>query len=83
MERWQRTIKSDAIRRFQPSDLRGARHVIESFVAHYNEVRLHSAIRYIAPAAKLAGQEEEILRERDRKLEAARERRRLRRRGSS
>jgi hypothetical protein len=37
-----------------------------------NEVRLHSAIGYITPADKLAGQAEEIFAARDRKLEAAR-----------
>jgi putative transposase len=41
----------------------------------YNEVRLHSAIGYIAPADKLAGRESEIFAIRDRKLTEARERR--------
>ena len=36
---------------------------------------LHSAIGYVAPADKLAGRDQEIFAERDRKLEAARERR--------
>ena len=45
---------------------------------HYNQVRLHSAIGYVAPADKLAGREAEIFAARDRKLEAARERRRTR-----
>jgi hypothetical protein len=40
-------------------------------------VRLHSAIGYITPASKLAGQEKVIFAERDRKLEQARERRRI------
>ena len=83
MERWHRTLKLDAIRRYQPTDAEGARRVIQGFVAHYNEVRLHSAVGYVTPAAKLAGQEVEIWKDRDRRLEAARERRRLRRRGGS
>jgi len=36
---------------------------------------LHSAIGYVTPATKLAGREAEIFAERDRRLEAARERR--------
>ncbi|WP_410001675.1 hypothetical protein [Singulisphaera sp. GP187] len=45
-------------------------------MAHYNEVRLHSAIGYVTPADKLAGRDRAIFEERDRKLDAARERRR-------
>ena len=45
------------------------------YVEHYNEVRLHSAIGYIAPADKLAGRELEIFAVRDRKLAEARGRR--------
>ena len=45
------------------------------YVLHYNTVRLHSAIGYVTPQAKLEGRDKEILAERDRKLEAARERR--------
>ena len=43
-----------------------------AFVAHYNQVRLHSALGYITPEAKLAGLESMIFAERDRKLEEAR-----------
>jgi hypothetical protein len=41
----------------------------------YNEVRLHSAIGYVAPADKLAGREAGTFAARDRKLAEARERR--------
>ncbi len=51
-------------------------------MAHYNEVRSHSAIGYVAPADKLAGRAPAIFAERDRKLEAARERRRAAREAS-
>ena len=46
---------------------------------HYNDVRLNSAIGYITPKDMLAGQQQEIHAERDRKLEAARELRKNRR----
>jgi hypothetical protein len=48
-------------------------------VDHYNGVRLHSAIGYVAPLAKLEGRESQIFAERDRKLEEARRQRQLRR----
>jgi hypothetical protein len=50
---------------------------VSDFVAHYNEVRLHSAIGYVTPKDKLEGREALIFAERDRKLAEARERRRL------
>jgi putative transposase len=43
--------------------------MVEGFIHHYNNVRLHSAIGYIAPVDKLNGREQEIFKERDRKLE--------------
>jgi hypothetical protein len=43
-------------------------------VADDNEVRLHGAIGHIAPADRPAGRDRAIFAERDRKLEAARER---------
>ena len=49
------------------------------YVEHYNTVRLHSAIGYVTPQAKLEGREPAIFAERDRKLEAARERRKQKR----
>jgi len=79
IERFHKTIKSEAIRRFEPSDPEQARQIVERFVQHYNEVRLHSAIGYVTPADRLAGREREIWEARDRKLEAAREQRRSRR----
>ena len=83
IERFHRTIKHDAIRRFEPSDPEQARQVIARFVEHYNEVRLHSAIGYVTPTDMLAGREPEIWAERDRKLEEAREQRRRRRQAFS
>lgn len=53
--------------------------MVTAFVAHYNAVRLHSAIGFVTPHDKLAGLERQIWQERDRKLDEARERRRARR----
>ena len=46
---------------------------------HYNTVRLHSALGYVTPQARLEGWHEAIYVQRDQKLDAARERRRQRR----
>jgi len=76
LERYHRTIKADCIRPGTPLSLEDARRLVGHFVEHYNDVRLHSALGYIAPKDKLFGREEEIFAERDRKLEEAREQRR-------
>ncbi len=77
LERYHRTIKSDCIRPRTPLSLEDARRIVADFVQKYNEVRLHSAIGYVTPLDKLLGREKEIFAARDRKLEEARERRRL------
>jgi putative transposase len=79
LERYHRTIKADGIRPSAPSSPDEARQVVARFVEHYNGVRLHSAIGYIAPNDFLTGRSKEIWAERDRKLAEARERRRVRR----
>jgi putative transposase len=76
IERWHRSLKGECIRPGTPLSLEDARRLVEGYVRHYNEVRLHSAIVYVTPAAKLGGRETMIFAERGRKLEAARERRR-------
>jgi putative transposase len=79
IERWHKTIKSDAIRPGQPATLDEARALVARWVEHYNTVRLHSAIGYITPADFLAARGPAIWAGRDSKLEAAREARRVRR----
>jgi putative transposase len=79
IERWHGTLKTDCIRPHVPLSLDDARRLVAEFVDHYNHVRLHSAIGYVTPADKLAGRQESIFAERDRKLAAARERRTQRR----
>jgi hypothetical protein len=53
--------------------------LIQRYVDHYNTVRLHSAIGYVTPHDMLAGRQAEIHAARDRKLEAARRQRQIRR----
>lgn len=79
IERWHRTLKTTTIRPKPPESLAEARRDVGAFVQHYNGVRLHAAIGYVTPEDKLAGREQAIWEGRDRKLEAARDQRRLRR----
>jgi transposase InsO family protein len=73
IERFHKTLKGDCIRTETPLTLEDARRVVARYVEHYNTVRLHSAIGYITPQAKLEGREKEIFQARDQKLETARE----------
>ena len=75
LERFHRTIKGDCLRPACPATLEEARRLVTHYVAHYNQVRLHSAIGYVTPEQKLAGLEQEIFDQRDRKLAEARQRR--------
>lgn len=77
IERWHRTIKSDAVRAKQPRTLDEARKVVRDFVEHYNNERLHSAIGFVTPSDMLGGRQEAIWEARDEKLEAARDQRRI------
>jgi transposase InsO family protein len=79
IEAWHKTLKVTTIRPKAPGSLEEAIRIVAEFVEHYNHVRLHSAIGYVAPADMLAGRQKEIWQERDRKIEAAREARRQRR----
>ena len=79
LERFHGTIKSECIRPGVPLSLDDARRMVEKYIVHYNNVRLHSAIGYVAPADKLGGSDLEIFKERDRKLEEARDLRKLKR----
>jgi len=78
-ERWFGTLKRECIRPGTPLSLEDARRLVARFVEHYNTVRLHSAIGYVAPADKLLGLEPVIHAERDRKLDEARRLRRQKR----
>jgi putative transposase len=75
LERFHGSIKGECLRPGTPLSLEDAQRITGRYVEHYNQVRLHSAIGYVAPADKLAGRETEIFAARDRKLAEARERR--------
>jgi transposase InsO family protein len=79
IERWHKSLKGECIRPGTPLSLEDARRLVAGYVEHYNNHRLNSAIGYIAPKDMLAGRQQEIHDERDRKLEAAREQRQFRR----
>jgi hypothetical protein len=75
IERWHKTLKGDCIRVQVPLSLDDARRLVGDYVAHYNNVRLHSAIGYVTPKDRLEGRHRQIAADRDRKLALARERR--------
>jgi putative transposase len=79
LERFHGSIKGECLRPGTPISLEDAVRIVGRYVDHYNQVRLHSAIGYVAPADKLAGREGEIFAARDRKLAEARQRRKQQR----
>ena len=79
IERWHKSLKGECIRPGTPLSLDDARRLVEGYVDHYNNVRLNSATGCTTPKDMLAGRQQEIHAERDRKLEVARKQRRLRR----
>ena len=79
IERWHKSLKGECIRPRTPLSLEDARRLVKSYVDHYNDIRLNSAIGYVTPKDMLAGRQQEIHAERDRKLEAARKMRQDRR----
>ena len=76
LERWHKTVKGECIRPKTPLSLDDARRIVDQFVRYYNDVRLHSAIGYVAPKARLTGQDQIIFAERKRKLAQAQKKRR-------
>jgi len=79
IERWHGTIKRECIRPGTPLSLDDARRLVAKYIEYYNTERLHSALGYVTPRDKLEGRDKEIFAARDRKLEAAREARKQRR----
>lgn len=75
IERFHQSLKGECIRLRTPVDMADAIKVVGDYIEHYNNVRLHSAIGYIAPVDKLEGRATKIMAERRLKLGLARDRR--------
>lgn len=75
IESFHKSIKNECIRRQSLLSIEDARHRVAEWIHQYNYQRLHSAIGYITPNDKIEGRAETIFKERDRKLQEARERR--------
>jgi transposase InsO family protein len=60
IEHWHGTLKQECIRPRVLLNLDDARQVVGRFVEHFNEVRLNSAIGYVAPADKLNGNDKHL-----------------------
>ena len=72
LERYHKTLKSECIRPKVLLSQEEAQTQIADYVRYYNEERLHSAIGYVAPKVKLEGRDQQMFKERDQKLKAAR-----------
>jgi len=73
IERWHKTLKTEAIRPQTPLSLEDARRTVTRFVQYYNDERLHSAIGYVTPRDYLEGRAAAIHARREERLAAARE----------
>lgn len=71
LERCNKTIK-EFLRTMYIADSKDGLRLIGEFIGYYNTQRLHSAIGYVTPKDKLAGNEQQIFNTRDEKLENAR-----------
>lgn len=72
IERYHRTV-GEQIEQHDLEDYTQARQVIAQIVDHYNNHRLHSALSYLRPVDYYRGKPAELLAQRRRKLEQARE----------
>ena len=79
IERWRKSLKGECIRLGTPLSREEAGRLVQNYGDHNNNVRLNSATGYITPKDMLAGRQQEIHAERDRKLEEARKQRQIRR----
>jgi len=72
LERVSKTIKVECIRPGGPLSVEDAKQLVKKYVAHDNTVRLHSAIGYVTPEARLMGRHAAIFSDKREKLEHAR-----------
>lgn len=73
LERWHKSLKNECIRPQTPVSLEDARRLIRTYIMTYNTERLHSALGYVTPEAKLQGREQHIFAERRQRLHQARQ----------
>lgn len=78
IESFHKTIKKECIRKKSLLDLKDARKIIDAYIEDYNCTRLHSGINYLPPKDVLEGKKEQRLREREKKLRWAKEKRKQR-----
>jgi putative transposase len=71
IQRWHKSLKAECIRPGTPRSLEDASRLVEVYVEHYNNVRLNRTIGYTRPKDMLAGHQQGIQLDRNRKLEAA------------
>lgn len=76
LERAQKTVKAEAIRKTVILSKEDAIDRLAEFITYYNEDRLHSGIGYVSPRAKMRGEEQGIWDRRDTMLKEARQSRR-------
>ncbi len=72
IERFHRTVKSEAVRQQSYLSIDDARRQIQAYIDYYNNVRLHSAVYYVTPEDMFTGKVKSILQTRQYKLNKAR-----------
>jgi len=75
IERFHFTLKQGAIRPSALLTVEDARRAVAQYVDYYNNIRLHSAIGFIAPRDKLEGRDQEIINRRKEKIAMAKAKR--------
>ena len=77
LEKFHDSLKNELLGGRELTSFEYAECLIDRLIDHYNKVRLHSAIGYVTPRDMLEGRAPAIQAERERKLKAAREKRRF------
>ena len=76
LERFNQTVKNEAVRKQSYLSIEDARNQIQAYIEYYNTVRLHSAIYYVTPEDMFSGKARTILNTRQEKLDKVRKIRR-------
>ena len=74
-ERWNKSVKHEAIRPNCPASYGEAWEILNEYAYAYNYQRLHAGIDYLRPSDLFFGRKETVLKERNEKLKQARQRR--------